>query len=84
MLALMFTSLPALFLAGFSWPKESIPLWLRGVSYLLPSTAGTDGLLRVNQMGASLQDVRFDVLVLWGLVALYFLMACLSIKRFTK
>lgn len=84
MLALMFTSLPALFLAGFSWPKESIPAWLRGVSYLLPSTAGTDGLLRINQMGASLQDVRFDVLVLWGLVDLYFFMACFSIKRFTK
>lgn len=84
MLALMFTSLPALFLAGFSWPKESIPVWLRAVSYLLPSTSGTDGLLRINQMGASLQDVRFDVVVLWGLVALYFFLACLSMKRFTK
>ena len=84
MLALMFTSLPALFLAGFSWPKESIPVWLRGVSYLLPSTAGTDGLLRINQMGASLQELRFDVLVLWGLVALYFFMACFSIKRINK
>jgi ABC-2 type transport system permease protein len=84
MLALMFTSLPALFLAGFSWPKESIPVWLRAVSYLLPSTSGTDGLLRINQMGASLQDVRFDVVVLWALVALYFFMACLSMKRFNK
>jgi ABC-2 type transport system permease protein len=84
MLALMFTSLPALFLAGFSWPKESIPVWLRGVSYLLPSTTGTDGLLRINQMGALLQDVRFDVLVLWGLVSLYFLMACISMKRIYK
>lgn len=84
MLALMFTSLPALFLAGFSWPKESIPAWLRAVSYLLPSTAGTDGLLRINQMGASLQDVRFDVLVLWGLVSLYLFLACLSMKRFAK
>lgn len=84
MLALMFTSLPALFLAGFSWPKEAIPLWLRGVSYLLPSTAGTDGLLRINQMGASLQDIRFDLLILWGLVVLYFIMACLSIKSLTK
>ena len=84
MLALMFTSLPALFLAGFSWPKESIPVWLRGVSYLLPSTVGTDGLLRINQMGASLQELRFDVLVLWGLVVLYFFMACFSIKRINK
>lgn len=81
MLALMFTSLPALFLAGFSWPKESIPLWLRTVSYLLPSTAGTDGLLRINQMGASLHDVRFDVIVLWGLALLYFFLACIAKNR---
>lgn len=80
MLALMFTSLPALFLAGFSWPKEAMPSWLRAISYLLPSTAGTDGLLRINQMGASLQHVRFDVLVLWGLAGLYFCLACL-LKR---
>lgn len=84
MFALMFTSLPALFLTGFSWPKESIPLWLRAVSYLLPSTAGTDGLLRINQMGASLLDVRFDLLALWGLVGLYFLLVCLLMKRLTQ
>jgi ABC-2 type transport system permease protein len=81
MLALLFTSLPSLFLVGFSWPKESIPPWLRGLSYLLPSTAGTDGLLRINQMGASLRDVRFDWLVLWGLTGVYFLLACVS-RRF--
>jgi ABC-2 type transport system permease protein len=78
MLALLFTSLPSLFLVGFSWPKESIPSWLRGLSYLLPSTAGIDGLLRVNQMGASLSDIRFDWLMLWGLTAIYFSMACIS------
>lgn len=81
MLVLICTSLPALFLAGFSWPKESIPLWLRVISCLLPTTAGTDGLLRINQMGASLKDVRFDWLLLWGLAALYFCLACLLKKR---
>lgn len=82
MIALLFTSLPALFLVGFSWPKESIPSWLRVISYLLPSTAGIDGLLRINQMGATLRDVRFDWLVLWGLAAMYFLLACVSKKTF--
>ena len=76
MLALLLTSLPSLFLVGFSWPKESIPSWLRGLSYLLPSTAGIDGFLRVNQMGASIREIRFDWLVLWGLAALYFWLAC--------
>jgi hypothetical protein len=29
-------------------------------------------------MGASLRDVRFDWLVLWGLAGGYFLLACVS------
>jgi ABC-2 type transport system permease protein len=81
MLALLFTSIPVLFLSGFSWPIEAMPGWLRVVSLLLPSTAGISGFLRVQIMGAELGDVAFEWLVLWGLSGLYFLFACLSIKR---
>lgn len=71
MQTLLFTSLPAVFLAGFSWPREAIPNWLRLAAHLLPSTAGIPGLLRIQQMGASLGQVRTDWFVLWGLCALY-------------
>ena len=36
--ALLFTSLPAVFLAGWSWPPEALPRWLRLASQLVPTT----------------------------------------------
>ena len=81
MQALLFTSIPAIFLSGFAWPPEAIPGWLRILSYLLPSTAGISGFLRVNQMGASLPEVRFEWFVLWGLCVLYFGLAWVSLGR---
>ncbi len=81
MVILLFSSLPALFLSGFSWPKSSMPDWLNHLAMLLPSTAGIDGFLRINQMGASLKEVGFNWGVLLGLTAVYFLLALLSAKR---
>lgn len=81
MQALLFMSIPAIFLSGFAWPPEATPKWLRVLSYLLPSTAGISGFLRVNQMGASLQQVRFEWLVLWALCVLYLALAWGSVRR---
>lgn len=72
---LMVTSLPAVFLSGFSWPFEAMPGWLRSAAFLLPSTAGIEGWIRISQMGAPLRDVRSEWLILWGLCGLYFLTA---------
>ena len=79
--ALLFTSLPAIFLAGFSWPVESMPRALALVARLLPSTAGINGFLRMSQMGASLREVAPEWLILWGLCVLYFPLACLAARR---
>ena len=72
---LLFTSLPAVFLASFSWPPEAIPAWLRAGAQLLPSTSGMFGILRITQMGASLAQVRTEWMTLWGLSAGYLLLA---------
>jgi ABC-2 type transport system permease protein len=78
---LLITSLPAVFLAGFSWPMEAVPRWLRLISLLIPSTAGIEGFLQINEMGATLHDVGREWLILWGLCVFYFLLACLSMHR---
>jgi ABC-2 type transport system permease protein len=78
---LLIVSLPAVFLAGFSWPVEGIPQWLRWISFLLPSTAGIEGFLMIQEMGATLREVRVEWLILWGLCFLYFLTACISMRR---
>ena len=54
---LLFTTLPMAFLAGFSWPVEALPLPLQWLRWLLPSTAGVQASLRLNQLGAPLADV---------------------------
>lgn len=81
MQTLLFTSLPAVFLAGFSWPQEAIPRWLGLVAHLLPSTAGIPGFLRIQQMGASLGQVLKEWIVLWGLCALYLGLALWSVCK---
>jgi ABC-2 type transport system permease protein len=81
MVILLFTSIPAIFLSGFSWPKSSMPDWLNHLAMLLPSTTGIEGFLRINQMGASLKDVGFNWGILLGLTAIYFMMAVISMEK---
>ncbi len=41
------TSLPQLFLTGFSWPREAIPDPVQAVGYIFPSDFAIDGIVRV-------------------------------------
>lgn len=52
------TSIPMVFLAGFSWPAEALAPPLRALGALLPTTPAIQGLLRVNQMDAGWRDVQ--------------------------
>jgi ABC-2 type transport system permease protein len=75
---LLFTSLPALFVAGFSWPVEAMPAWIAAPARLLPSTPAIAGFLRLSQMGATLSQVRPEWLLLWSLCGVYFLAAWIA------
>jgi ABC-2 type transport system permease protein len=72
------TSLPQLFLTGFSWPREAIPKPVQAVGYIFPSDFAIDGLVRIDQLGASLWDVARDWRALWILAVLYFALAVMS------
>ena len=69
--ALLVTSLLFLFLAGFAWPLALMPAPLRWLAHLVPSTAGIQGFLRLNQMGATLAEVGHWWWTLWALCVLY-------------
>jgi ABC-2 type transport system permease protein len=69
------TTLPQFFLVGVSWPREMIPPLLEQIRRVFPSESAIDGLVRINQMGASLSEVRSDWLWVWFLAALYFALA---------
>ncbi len=74
------TSLPLFFLVGVSWPQEAIPDELRAASRAFPSTSAIDGLVRINQMGASLHDVWRDWTTLWALAGVYAILAVLAAR----
>jgi ABC-2 type transport system permease protein len=74
------TSLPQFFLVGVSWPAEAVPPLLRNIGRIFPSESAIDGLVRINQMGASLHEVARDWGVLWGLAAVYFILTALSAR----
>jgi ABC-2 type transport system permease protein len=78
-LVFLATSLPQLFLAGFSWPREAIPAAVQPVGYIFPSNFGIDGLVRINQLGASLLEVARDWRGLWILAIIYFTLAVMSV-----
>jgi ABC-2 type transport system permease protein len=48
------TSLPQLFLTGFSWPREGIPKPVQAVGTIFPSNFAIDGIVRIDQLGANL------------------------------
>lgn len=67
MQALLFTTLPMVFLSGFSWPAEALPWPLLGLRWLFPSTAGIQASLHLNQMAASVSEVWAYLACLLGL-----------------
>lgn len=66
---LLATAMPMLFLSGLSWPVEGMPPLLQALRWLLPSTAGVQGFIALNQMGAHLSEVSAEMVVLAALTA---------------
>lgn len=76
MLLVVFTSVPFLFLSGVSWPQSNISGFWQAVGWLFPSTFGVRAYVRVQSMGATLQDVIVEYRALWIQVVVYFFLAC--------
>ena len=75
-LLFVFMSIPLLFLSGVSWPGASIPPFWQTVASIFPSTYGANAYVRIQGMGASLGDCRYELLHLWILAGVYFLFTC--------
>ncbi len=78
------TSIPCIILGGFSWPPEAMPQYIRILSYVIPSTAGVEGLLKLSQMGAGLPDIIDILFILWGLTVFYLILAVLYYRRIVQ
>ena len=77
-LLVLATSLPQFFTAGFAWPREAIPDAAIALGRIFPAHFAIDGLVRINQLGASIWEVAHDWLGLWCLALVYFALAVIS------
>lgn len=76
MLIFVFTSVPLLFISGISWPGAAIPPFWKALSSIFPSTYGINGFVRINSMGATLNEVKSEYQALWIQAGTYFLTTC--------
>jgi ABC-2 type transport system permease protein len=77
-LLLLATSLPQFFTAGFAWPREALPDAAIALGRIFPADSAIDGLVRINQLGASIWEVAHDWFGLWYLALAYFVLAVIS------
>lgn len=84
MLIAVFTSIPFLFMSGVSWPQSAIPTLWQWIASVVPSTFGVRGFVRMNTMGALLDDVSHETLMLWIQAAIYFVVTLVLAARAKK
>lgn len=84
MVTFMFFSVILLFLSGAIWPQYNMPAFWRSFSYMFPATHGIQGFIKINTMGATLAGVRFELVMLWIQVILYFTTSCLALRWIQK
>jgi len=78
---LPFLFFPVLLLSGIFWPVEAIPVWLRPLSWGVPTTYAAEGLRSVMIRGWGLDRVGPFILALALYGLLFLALARLSLKR---
>ena len=84
LMILLFTSIPFIFLTGFSWPIQAMPQWQVWFSQIIPSTPAIKGFLALSQRGATFNDVFYNWLHIWALLFGYLAISSLLVKKFVK
>ena len=79
LLFLIFMSPIVFFLSGISWPASSIPGVLYALAHIIPTTLVVPAYLRLRLMGAGLQDIRHEYLLLLLQCGIYFFTAASAI-----
>ncbi len=80
MMLFVFTSPLLLFITGISWPWTSIPGPIKAIAYIIPSTPGIHAFVKINTMGATLADVRFEYIMLWIHTGFYWIVSTLMYR----
>jgi len=77
---IVFISPAVFFFSGISWPLQSMPLLIRILSFIFPSTFMIPAFVKLRIIGGGLDSITYE----WGLLliqmAVYFLLACIVLK----
>jgi len=74
--------IPQIVLCGVFWPLQSVPEFLRPISYVLPLTYASDALREIMLKGAGIADILYpDLLALTAFFAIFFAAATVMLKR---
>ena len=68
---LLWTSIIILLLSGVSYPGEAIPGWLFNFGKVFPSSHAVEAFIRVQDMGAGIDDIMPQIAALWQQVFIY-------------
>lgn len=72
-----FSSYPIFLLSGFSWPFQSMPIWVQYLAQFSPMTPFVQAFTRVLELGADWEHMTFPVIhlillfILYGFAAMY-------------
>lgn len=80
--AIITSSLPCVFISGNLFPWDNIPVYMRALAWLFPSTPGSDCMLRASQAGASPNEIYPYLAHTLFLGILYFTLAWLVSLRY--
>ena len=81
LLLIAFFSVGLLFLSGISYPLELMPWPWRILHCLIPAPVGVLAFVKANSMGASLDDIQGEWLLLWLQCVVYFCLACMAYRK---
>ena len=80
-LIVLLSSLPLVFSCGFIWPKSAIPTGIDYLMQLVPAVPAIQGFVKLNQMGANVQQISPQILQLTMQAGFYFLIALLFLGK---
>jgi ABC-2 type transport system permease protein len=80
MILFVFSSVIFIFISGISWPWTAIPAPIKAIAYIIPSTPGIHGFIKMNTMGSTLVDVWPEYIALWIQALIYCITAILMYK----
>lgn len=80
-LMITFFSVGLIFLSGISYPLELMPWYWKAAHCVIPAPVGVLGFIKLNSMGATLADIRQELITLWVQCLVYFPAACLVLRH---